>query len=273
MLLDSSSATEPLSRNQSSPPGIVKVRIRFRKAGPLRLVSHHDLMHCFERMFRRANLPFRSTQGFHPQPKIVFALSLALGVIGCEEVVEVELDQPIDPDEIHRRLTQQCPPGLEILSVRQIDLKTKAHVVRVGYQVALPAERLCELPDRITKVLNQTEFWVDRTRPKPRRFNLRPFIDELALAGDRLEMALWVGNYGMARPEEILMALGLGDLFEAGLVLERTKLELLDEQPSITARRPRLEPEGPEPRLPGETEKRKPSHPSALLPGPLSFDS
>jgi len=30
-----------------------KVRIRFRKCGDMRLVSHHDLMRCFERMLRR----------------------------------------------------------------------------------------------------------------------------------------------------------------------------------------------------------------------------
>ena len=35
-----------------------KVRIRFRKSGDLRLLSHHDLMRTFERMLRRAALPF-----------------------------------------------------------------------------------------------------------------------------------------------------------------------------------------------------------------------
>ena len=31
-----------------------KFRFRFRKSGTLRLVSHHDLMRCGERMLRRA---------------------------------------------------------------------------------------------------------------------------------------------------------------------------------------------------------------------------
>jgi len=50
-----------------------KFRIRFRKVGDLRLLSHHDLMRTFERMLRRAGLPFRSTEGFHPKPRMVFA--------------------------------------------------------------------------------------------------------------------------------------------------------------------------------------------------------
>ena len=75
-----------------SPPGAkptarAKFRIRFRKSGELRWLSHHDLMDCVERMLRRAALPYRSTQGFHPKPRMVFALSLALGIVGCAEVL------------------------------------------------------------------------------------------------------------------------------------------------------------------------------------------
>ena len=92
-----------------------KVRIRFRKDGDLRLLSHHDLMRSFERMLRRAALPFRSPQGFHPKPRLVFALSLPLGVVGCEEVVELELDEMLPPEEVRERLVRQAPPGLEIL--------------------------------------------------------------------------------------------------------------------------------------------------------------
>src|SRR5215471_9768414 len=93
-------------------PVRTKVRIRFRKGGDLRLVSHHDLMTCFERMLRRAGLPFHSTQGFHPKPRLIFPLSLALGVIGADEVAELELDAEVSPDEIHARLAQQAPSGL-----------------------------------------------------------------------------------------------------------------------------------------------------------------
>src|ERR1700719_3238909 len=92
-----------------------KVRFRFRKDGALRLLSHHDLMRCFERMLRRAALPVRQSQGFHPKPRLIFALSLPLGVIGCEEVAELELDEIIPPEEVRERLARQAPDGMEIL--------------------------------------------------------------------------------------------------------------------------------------------------------------
>src|SRR5580658_8916799 len=98
-----------------------KFRIRFRKAGNLRLVSHHDLMHVFERMLRRAELPLCTTQGFHPQPRMIFAQSLALGIAGNNEVVELELKKSFPPEDVHDRLVRQSPPGLEILSTRPIN--------------------------------------------------------------------------------------------------------------------------------------------------------
>src|SRR5262249_33981034 len=110
---DSSPASGWYPRLRHRHSGMVrdKVRIRFRKGGDLRLVSHHDLMRCFERMLRRAQIPFHSSEGFNPKPRTVFALSLALGIVGCEEVVELELDAEAPPDEIQQRLTRQAPPG------------------------------------------------------------------------------------------------------------------------------------------------------------------
>src|SRR5262249_25263053 len=182
-----------------------KVRIRFRKTGDLRLVSHHDLMLCFERMLRRADLPFHSTQGFHPKPRLVFALSLALGLVGCEEVVELELDAELPTQEIDARLARQAPPGMDILTVHRIARKIRAQVRSATYRLPLPpnpspqrgegdqeprsplgrgvggegSDFLAGLPDRIAAVLASPECWIERTRPQTRRMNIRPYIRDV----------------------------------------------------------------------------------------------
>ena len=114
-----------------------KVRIRFRKSGDLRLVSHLDLMRSFERMLRRAALPFRMTEGFHPTPRLVLAQSLPLGVIGHSEVAELELTEEIEPDDVLRRLREQAPPGIDFLSATRIPFKTTARPRRAVYRIPL----------------------------------------------------------------------------------------------------------------------------------------
>jgi radical SAM-linked protein len=221
--------------------------MRFRKGGDLRLLSHHDLMRTFERLLRRAALPVRRTQGFHPKPRLVFALSLPLGVVGCEEVAELELDEVLPLEEIEERLKKQCPPGLCVLSVRRIDPKTTAQVRALCYRLAAPAARAPEARRRAAEALAAKECWVERTRPPARRLDVRPFLRDLRVldshpsppeAGERgeegfvfVEMDLWLTPSGTARPEEVLGVLGLNDLVEAGAVLERARLELMNEIP------------------------------------------
>jgi radical SAM-linked protein len=211
------------------PRACDKVRVRFHKGGGLRLVSHRDLMKCFERILRRACLPVHVTQGFHPLPRMVFAQSLGLGIVGLEEVLELEFTQPVDPDDVRRRLDLQMPPGLEILSVRRIAVSSSAQVRRAGYRIRVPAERQAGLSDRIEGLLVSQESWIERTRPTPRRLNIQPFLSELRLNEDQLEMLLWVTPNGAARPGEVLALLGLGDLAQSGVPLERHILEIHDE--------------------------------------------
>jgi radical SAM-linked protein len=218
------------------PPGPApvrdKLRVRFRKGGDLRLVSHHDLMRTFERLLRRAALPFSSTEGFHPKPRFVFALSLPLGIVGSEEVVEVELSEVIPPDEVQARLAARAVPGLDILSVRRVESRKAARVRRVTYRVPLPAGREAGLPGRVEALLAASSCPIERTRPEPKKIDLRPYIDQIRLSPGALEMDLWVTPGGMARPGEVLGLLGLEDVVDAGAVVERTRLELEDEPPN-----------------------------------------
>jgi radical SAM-linked protein len=260
-----------------------KVRIRFKKGGDLRLVSHHDLMHCFERMFRRAALPFHSSEGFNPKPRMAFALSLALGIVGAEEVLELELDEQLPIMEIYERLARQRPPGLEIISVQRIPRKTRAQVRRVCYCLPLPPELVEGFPARCETLLAQKECWVQRTRPQPRRIDVRPYLRGFRLLpasetrdGEMLlEMDLWVTPYGTVRPEEVLGLLEIRNLLEAGAVLTRTKLALHDEDQTPDSGPMDVEERGARGEGRGEkaTSSSPAPRPSPLVPGPLSFDS
>jgi radical SAM-linked protein len=225
-----------------------KFRFRFSKTGTLRLLSHHDLMRCLERMLRRANLPFKSTAGFHPSPRVVFALSLPLGVAGLDEVVEIEFTQTCDSEEVLSKLRSQAPIGLDFQRASIVPMKATAIPRRVVYRVALPDERTSEAMERCTELLASEKIWVDRLKPAPKRLNIRPYLrhlgvcrqEELASSVDvdsepyglgnaMLYLDLWVTQTGTARMDEILKLLKLTDLQDAGSVVERATVEIRDE--------------------------------------------
>jgi radical SAM-linked protein len=256
-----------------------KFRIRFQKSGDLRFVSHHDLLHCFERMLRRSGLPFVCTQGFHPHPRIVFPLSLALGIAGCREVVEIEFAGTLTADQVSDQLRSHAPPGLDIGEVRAIARRTRGQPFRASYRVHLP-QAPPDLMERITVFLAASTAFVERERPTRKRINVRPFVSGLRAQDDFLAMDLWITPNGAARPEEILRALGLQDLPTDGLLIERTDLELIDEADQSGCSEWNSLCDAVDPaQVKQSTEESKAEsapgrrQPTPLLSGPLSFDS
>jgi radical SAM-linked protein len=252
MLSETAAATTPPTSPRE--PIREKVRLRFRKSADLRLLSHHDLMRTFERMLRRAQIPFGTTEGFNPKPRMVFALSLPLGIVGCEEVAELELSEPIPADVLLDRLRAATVPGLDILSVRRLDnFRKSARPHRATYRIPLPPDREIGLSERIGELLSQAELWIERTRPERKRINVRPMIDQIRIVPGAIELDLWTKPSGIARPNEVLDLLGLQEILEAGAVIERTRLELEDEIPP-SDRVPEPVPDSSLPEVGGESD-------------------
>ncbi len=143
-----------------------KVRLRFAKCGDLRLVSHHDLMRCLERMLRRAEFPIAMSQGFNPRPKITFALALGLGIEGLREVVDLELSEPLDLSDIVGRLRAVAPPGFDWKDAHALPPNAPPpHPRTVEYSFPVVAERREVALSHLESLLACTSWPMTRHRP------------------------------------------------------------------------------------------------------------
>jgi radical SAM-linked protein len=206
-----------------------KVRLRFAKCGDLRLVSHHDIMRCLERMLRRARIPMARSHGFNPRPKITFALALGVGIEGRNEVVDLELSEAWEPSELLRCLRTEAPRGFVWKDA--IPLQggaTPPRPRRVEYSVQVPDDRRVAAERRLQAFLASPNWPFRRRRPnRESTFDLRGQLVDAELPADGLlRFRLTVSPDGSARPEELLEALELRDLLDRGAVLSRTDVEL-----------------------------------------------
>jgi radical SAM-linked protein len=224
--------TGPSSRHQPQDmTEATKLRLRFAKRGDLRLVSHHDVMRCMERMVRRAEIPLATSQGFNPRPRIVFALALGLGIEGRDEVVDIELAEPRGPEDVLRRLEEAAPPGFDWLAVEALAPTAPApRPVIVGYEIPVPTPRREATRAALATLLSEESRLVTRRRPdrgREQTIDLRPFLIDAELTAEgMLRASLRVSPEGSARPEELLETLGLRDLLDHGSFLSRTRVEL-----------------------------------------------
>lgn len=184
------------------------MRLRFQKTGALRFISHHDLMRLFERAVRRADIPIGMSQGFNPRPKMSFPMALALGAEGVDEVVELELSRWVAPSRLQENLQAQLPPGLVIISVEPIAPKNPSRVEELVYRIE------GDISDEITRekideFLTGEKFQILREKKCGQRlFNLRSSIVSIALEDGAILLRLKPSEEGMARPDEVLSALG-----------------------------------------------------------------
>ena len=206
-----------------------RVRIRFSKEGELRLTGHRDLVRAMERLFRRARLPLSMTEGFHPKPRMSFPSALSLGVVGRNEVMELELSENTSAQSLLEKLRAQSPPGLVFRSVRLCeDGARKAQASRLVYEITLPASRIAATAARIEKLWEDAEYRVRRAgRDEP--LKLWASLGELHLRGDVLVIELRVTRDAGVRPREVLDALDLADLEDAGFVISRADVRLADQ--------------------------------------------
>ncbi len=207
-----------------------RLRIRFRKEGELRLISHRDLLRAMERLFRRAQLPLGMSEGFRPKARMMFPSALAVGVAGIDEVLDLELSEAWPAEQVKAVLSATAPPGLTFTSVLVLPPKLKKAVVRrIVFDVPIPAERAAAVNEAIGRFLASTEFPIARD-DKKKTLDLRPLVDQLELNDNVLRMGLVMTPRGSARPREVLTAVGAEDLEALGACIVRTAVELYDDK-------------------------------------------
>jgi radical SAM-linked protein len=203
-----------------------RVQIRFRKHGDLRYIGHRDLLRTLERLYRRAGLKLRMSEGFHPKPKMSFPSALAVGIVGEEEVMELELEELEGTDWLLEQLRPQCPEGLDFLSATILPPGGKnAPVKNLTYQFPVPPEREAHLQQRIEEVLKATSLPVERSgRKNP--LDLRPQLEQMVLVQGTVSFTLRSVPDAGVRPREVLAILGIEELEEQGTCLTRSAVEL-----------------------------------------------
>lgn len=100
-------------------------RALFEKTGNARYISHLDLMRLFQRAFKRAGLPLTHTQGFNPRPSVSIALPLSLGVESRCELLDFDLEVPVDCSEIQEKLNASLVEGVYVREVYEQGEKIK----------------------------------------------------------------------------------------------------------------------------------------------------
>ncbi len=102
----------------------MRVRVKHIKIEEAVFISHLDLVTTMNRALRRAEIPFRLTEGFNPRPRIAYGQPLALGAASAAEYFDVFLQERLDPGQIKNMLNSALPRSLEVSEAREVPVKS-----------------------------------------------------------------------------------------------------------------------------------------------------
>ena len=200
----STSETRETPFPTEAPP--TRIRIRFSKTGPMRFLSHLEMITLFTRAVGRGRVPIRYSQGFHPHPKFSFATALSVGVESWAEYLDMELAGPWSAEEVKDALNRVLPAGVEIIESTEIPLNSPSLSVimeGVRYRVTLPPGLDLDLPARVVSFLALESSPCHREKKgKSQDFDLRQELQDLKVVNGTLEMIT-----GRGKPLEFAAAI------------------------------------------------------------------
>ncbi len=184
----------------------MKLQVAYAKRGQAKYFGHLELVKIFIRAFRRAHIPLRFTEGFHPAPKVSFEYALPVGTESLEELFFVDVPLGVAPGTLVERVNEELPNGLTITACSKARQRTPGTEPKlVPYSVTLKQGVFFQSKLRA--------FWEKKTWPltkrnrkgRPKTIDLRPLVKNLViLSPKKVDMTLEVQAGHAVRPTDVL---------------------------------------------------------------------
>ena len=193
------------------PEEKIKVRIKFSKTGDLMYISHLDLARTMQRIILRAGLDIWYSEGFNPQPKMVFAVPLPTGVESVCELLDIKLNSYMSNEEIMERLNSNFPADMRAIEVYTPEVKLK-EIEYIDYTIKLTSPKINEeTPKQILDLLSSKCMILQTTKSGEKEGDISEYIPKIKTQGEEnsveISAVIASGNEKNLSPELLIEAI------------------------------------------------------------------
>lgn len=192
----------------------MKIRIKFAKEGAMKFIGHLDVMRYFQKVMRKADVDIRYSEGFSPHQIMSFAAPLGVGLTSRGEYVDIEVLSTDSSAEMLRRINDVMVEGMEALSYRLLPdhaANAMSIVAAADYTVTFREGYVPEDWDGF--VLGLKEWLaqdhiliVKKTKKGEKEMDIRPFIYQLSVDGNKIRMQIATGSMVNLKPSLVIQA-------------------------------------------------------------------
>jgi radical SAM family uncharacterized protein/radical SAM-linked protein len=195
----------PSASEAASVGDCKKIQIYYSKIGLARFFGHLELVNIFLRALRRAGIPLKFSQGFHPKPKVSFDNPLPTGFESEEERMVVTVSRDVSSAALLEQLNNQLPNGLQIHEcTEKITQRPAINRFRIFFEPPIPDA----LKGSSFKIDLDHELSVFTGKGKLKKIFLKDILKSIhAVHPGCLEISLSVQPDKSIRPTELLAQL------------------------------------------------------------------
>ncbi len=209
----------------------MRLRVKFRKFGPIRFIGHLDVMRFFQKAIRRAGIDVAYSKGFSPHQIMAFAAPLGVGLLSNGEYMDIEVGSIVSCQDTLERLNRAGTPGIEVTSVKVLPDtagNAMASVAAAAYtgRFREGREPRTEIGSVLQAFLAREQILVTKeTKKGTRELDLKPGIYRLTYEDGAFRILLDPSSGGNIKPVQMVEAI----LADQGEALQENALTIVRE--------------------------------------------
>ena len=170
----------------------MRLAIKFTRKGMSKYISHLDMQRLFARLFKRAGLPVKYSNGFNPHINMSFASALSVGMETEGDYLEVVLEEQMDANTALELMRKNAPDGIYIEKCGEIiegAPKLMAAVFCAEYEFFADDE--AAFRDAFNALLREESCIVVKKKDrKTKEIDIRPLIYSVDFSGEHAKAVL-----------------------------------------------------------------------------------
>ena len=204
----------------------MKVRIKYSKTGPVKFISHLDVMRYFQKAIRRAELDIKYSTGMSPHQIISFAAPMPLMMESVGEYCDAEFESVTTSDDIIERFNNVGSPFIKMIDIVELPddaINSMAAVTASDYLVTLTDKGIAfykdyfqlddsEIQEKVSQAIEDLKGEdsinvLKKTKKSEVVTDIKPLIYDLNFRNNGIYMLLATGSHENIKPENVLTAL------------------------------------------------------------------
>ncbi|MGL5260141.1 MAG: TIGR03936 family radical SAM-associated protein [Lachnospiraceae bacterium] len=193
----------------------MKIRVKYKKYGPVKFIGHLDMMRYFQKAIRRAEIDIAYSSGFSPHQIMSFAAPLGVGMESNGEYFDIELHSHKGSVDFVKTLNNAMANGIEVLSATKLEdttINAMASVAAASYTI-LPKDNSTffeQYEEQVANFYAQEEILMEKkTKKGSKIMDLKQGIYSLVAKDNAITMFVDASSAGNIKPIMVLEAIFL----------------------------------------------------------------